>query len=311
MKTSRRRLVILILCIFAGGTGLASAQVKASYMYNLSTFTGTVPYSWPTVSVDKARTEIYVIYQNNIRVFNEYGMEIYRFGDDLDVGQVLDGAVDRNGDIFLLTFKSPESAVVHCNYRGEPLSTWSLNGLPEKFSGFVPTRMVIQNDSFYLVSPGQMKVAIADSEGHFKKGYDLFSMLELEEKDRESTELSGFSVDRDGSILFTVAVLFKAYRLSPDGQLNWFGRAGSSPGRFNVVAGIVRDSKGNYLVADKLKCAIMVFDKKFDFITQFGYRGGRPENLIVPNELAIDNQDRIYVTQTRRRGVSVFRLIYS
>jgi DNA-binding beta-propeller fold protein YncE len=105
-------------------------------------------------------------------------------------------------------------------------------------------------------------------------------------------------------------VLFKAYILSPDGKLNWFGKPGGAPGRFNVVAGIVEDSKGNYVIADKLKCAILVFDKKFNFMTEFGYRGFRPENLIVPDDIAIDKNDRIYVTQARKRGVSVFKLDY-
>jgi hypothetical protein len=77
-----------------------------------------------------------------------------------------------------------------------------------------------------------------------------------------------------------------------------------------VVAGIVKDSRGDYLVVDKLKCAVMVFDKDFNFLTQFGYRGSRPGNLIAPDDIAIDNNDRIYVTQAARRGVSVFKLTY-
>ena len=52
----------------------------------------------------------------------------------------------------------------------------------------------------------------------------------------------------------------------------------------------------------------MVFDKDFSFLTEFGNRGLRPENLIIPDDLAIDKRDRLYVTQARRRGVSVFAL---
>ena len=81
-------------------------------------------------------------------------------------------------------------------------------------------------------------------------------------------------------------MLFKAFQLSPDKKLASFGRSGSAPGRFGVVAGIVTDSRGNVLVADKLKSVVMVFDKNFDFLTEFGYRGSRPENLVVPDDLA-------------------------
>jgi DNA-binding beta-propeller fold protein YncE len=92
--------------------------------------------------------------------------------------------------------------------------------------------------------------------------------------------------------------------------LNWFGKPGSASGRFNIVTGIARDSKGNYLVVDKLKCAVMVFDQNFKFITQFSERGYKPGYLVAPDDIAIDNRDRIYVTQTARKGVSVFKLTY-
>jgi len=87
--------------------------------------------------------------------------------------------------------------------------------------------------------------------------------------------------------------------------LNWFGKPGSVSGRFNIVAGIVRDSEGNYLVVDKLKCAVMIFDQNFKFISQFSQRGYKPGYLIAPDDIAIDNGDRIYVTQAAKKGVSV------
>ena len=77
------------------------------------------------------------------------------------------------------------------------------------------------------------------------------------------------------------------------------------------MAGIVRDSKGNFVVVDKLKAAVMVFDQNFNFVTQFGSYGKKPGNLVAPDDIAIDNRDRVYVTQMGRMGVSVFRLTYN
>jgi len=171
--------------------------------------------------------------------------------------------------------------------------------------------VIYQDGHFYLENHGDLRIIVIDHEGNFKRGYDLIPLLELEEKDRGNMDIAGFGVDKEGNILFTVPVLFKACILSPDGKLTWFGRPGSISGKFNVIAGIVKDSKGNYLVVDKLKCAVMVFDRNFKFITQFGYRGLKPDNLIVPDDIVIDNNDRIYVTQSRRRGVSVFKLTYN
>jgi hypothetical protein len=318
MKDTLRKnsFLILIGCLFLASI-LASpseAAVKVSYMYRLSGFTGTIPYDRGRVSIDRERNETYVLYQNTVRVFNESGMEIYQFGEELDVGHILDVAIDRDGDILLLSYGTingePKRSIIRCDYRGEPVSRVEFKDLPSDFSDFAPNRMIYKDGDLYFMSWMEMRVVVTDSDCNFKKGYDLISLLDLEEKNRGNMEVTGFSVDNHGNILFTVAVLFKAYILSPDGTVISFGKPGGAPGRFNVVAGIAVDSKGNYLIADKLKSAVMVFDSKFNFVTQFGYRGLKPGNLIVPDDIVIDKQDRIFVTQAAKRGVSVFKLTY-
>lgn len=312
-KAHLRNLLIVGLALLIGILTSTSgrAEVKGSFLYYLSNFTGTVPYSGGRVITDKERSEIYVIYENYLSIYNEYGMEIYRFGDDLDLGQILDVGVDRKGDILLLTYKDSKSAIIQCNYRGEPELRTELGKFPPEFSKFIPNRMIYRDGEIYVASLNEMRIAIVDEQGNFKKGYDLVPLIEVEEKDRENMEIMGLTVDGEGNILFTVAVLFKAFKLSPDGRVEWFGKPGGSPGKFNVVSGIARDSKGNYLVVDKLKCAVMVYDEKFNFLNQFGFRGLRPGNLLFPSDIAIDKNDRIYVTQGGRKGISVFKLAYN
>jgi hypothetical protein len=315
MKTKNRTnqfLTLLLIAFLVILYAPAKAQpVKGTFLYTLSDFTGSIPYSWPRVVTDKERNEIYVLYQNTLRIFNEFGMEIYRFGDDLELGHIIDVAVDQKGDILLLAYKESKGGIVLCNYRGEPKSEIELKDFPPEFSGFAPNRMIYHDGNLYLASLMGLTVVVTDLKGSFKKGYDLFTLLELDEKDRGNVEIIGFSVDKEGNILLTIPVLFRAYVLSPDGKMNSFGKPGSAPGKFNIIAGIARDSKGNYIVIDKLKCAVMVFDKNFRLLTQFATRGYKPGYLIAPDDIAIDNGDRIYVTQVAKKGVSVFRLIYN
>jgi hypothetical protein len=313
MKQRLLKIEILILSVttfLMVNLSFAQGPVRGAFLYNLSNFTGAIRSDMSRVVVDKERSEIYTLYQNNLRIFNQYGMEIYRFGEDLDLGHIVDVAVDKNGGILLLAYKKSGCEIIQCNYRGEPKSTITLKNLPAEFSNFSPSRMVSQDGNLYFASPIELKIVVADDQGNFKKGYDLFPLLELEEKDRGSVEIFGFSLDKEGNILVTIPVLFRACILSPDGKLTSFGKPGSTSGRFNIVAGIVRDSKGNYLVVDKLKCAVMVFDNNFKFVTQFGYRGYKPGNLIIPDDIAIDSGDTIYVTQAASRGISVFKLNY-
>jgi hypothetical protein len=304
-------LILLIISVLATSSICAAGSVRGGYLYNLSNFTGPIrDNNWARVFVDKERTEIYVLYQNLIRVFNATGMEVYQFGEDLDLGRILDGAIADDGNILLLSYRESVFEITRCNFRGEPIGKIEIKNLPTEFSGFSPNRMIYFEGKLYMVSLMGMKLIVTDSVGVFKEGYDLFSFLELEEKQRADYEIIGFSVGNDGSILFTVPSLFKAYVISPDRKLTSFGRAGGAPGRFNIVAGIVRDNKGNIVVVDKLKSAILVFDKGFKFLTEFGYRGNKRGNLIAPDDIAIDNQNRIYVTQAGKRGVSVFSLGY-
>lgn len=283
------------------------AQVKASYLYTLSNFEGRTAYSWARVSIDQARDETYVIYGNLVRVYNASGMETYAFGDDLDVGLLADLAVNDDGEVILLSHEDARPRVTRCDFRGVPVGAIEVTGLPAGLE-FTANRMVHRNGLLYFATTSALRVIVTDAAGAFREYIDLGPLLDLDEKQRDGAEMTGFSVDAAGNLYFTIAVAFKAFRLSPDRKLEAFGRPGSSPGRFAVVAGIAADRQGRVLVVDKLKCVIMVFDREFRFLTEFGYRGNRNDNLIAPDEIALDARDRAYVTQGRRRGISVFAL---
>lgn len=294
-----------------GATGVR-AEVQTSFLYRLSNFSGPVHSNWAKIAIDEERDEIYITdsQKGDIRIFNDWGMEIYRFGDDLSLGAVLAAAARNNGDILVLSRQAGKTSIVICNYRGEPLAELPLQDFPLDFSDFSPTDMVYRHGRLYLLNNDTLRLAVTDSNGFFMRGYDLGALLEIKEKKRNVTQVGGISVDREGSIFFTIPVLFSAYRLSANGKLAGFGRPGSAPGRFNVVGGIVADDQGYIYVADRLKSAVLVFDKNFKFILEFGYRGRRPHNLISPNDLDLDAAGRLYVSQLASNGVSVFKITY-
>jgi len=319
MKAIRAICLIATLAAFlfqASSPVQASAEVKSSFLYSLSNFHGKVPYNDVRVRVDRARDEVYVTDGGNVRVFNGVGMEEYWFGDEPELGTIFDLAVDERGDILLLSYdlSDPTQAnyfIVRCNYRGEIKEKFPVSGLPREFSPLNPNLMMYRDGNIFLVNLAQGKAVVTDNKGVYRRGYDLLKIINIPEKEREDKELFGFSMDRAGNMLFTVAVLFKAYVVSPEGTMvASFGKAGSAPGTFGVVSGIAADDLGNYLVVERLRSVVMVFDKEFRFLTEFGYRGLRPSNLMVPNDMAVDAANNIYVTQLRRRGVSVFNLRY-
>ncbi len=321
----------------------ALPTVSVSYLYSLSEFTGVVPYGGGKIFVDKQRDETYVIYQNTVRVYNSSGLEVYRFGDNQNIGVIRDIAVDQDGSILLLSYSTTgdKYEIIRCNFRGDPNAKIEITGLPAGFNAFQPSQLAYRQGQIYLVDCSRLLVAVIDTQGHVDRSLDLYTLLKVEDeekdradtekdtvslgkdradtekdtvslgKDRGDTEMDGFSLDKDGNMLFTVPVLFKAYRVSLDGKVDSFGRPGSLPGKFGIASAIVEDNQGNILVADKLKCVVSVFDKNYKFLLEFGQRGNKPENLVIPQGLAIDSDNRLYVVQGGSRGVSVFRMNYN
>ncbi len=287
--------------------------ITLAFQYKLSDFSGTLPLDSVKIFADRSNHEIYVTgTDNTVRIFNETGMELYRINDDGSLGTVYDTVVDQRGDILILSYTyshmKRKYSVIRCNYRGDRVADIEFKNFPPDFPAtFFPSALEYQAGHLYLVDKNAMRVVVTDEAGVFEQNIDLISRMGLEENKRYDVDMSGFAVDKEGNILFTVPVLFKVFRLSTDGTLAAFGERGGSPGKFNIVAGIAVDDNGYYYISDQLKSAILIFDPGFHFLTQVGQRGGRDEDLIGPTDLTIlDN--KLYITQTARRGVSVFSI---
>lgn len=291
-----------------------ASNVKAAYLYDLSSFTGTVPFTWASMAVDDRNREIYVLYGDAVTVFNDKGMKVYSFeSKDLSFGTMYALAVDDEGALLSLFHKGDHYAIVRCNYRGEPSEEIKVAGVPQDFTGLTPNLIASRNGQIYIAYVNDLKIAVLDASGNFRKGYDVAALMHAGEEgldNREDYVIAGFNVDQDGNIIIVNPVKAKVNILSPDGKISEFGKRGSAPGKFGVPMDSVRDKAGNYYVVDILRCVVIAFDKDFRFLGEFGYRGYQPGRLIGPRGLAIDSNSRLYITQLRQRGVSVFQLAH-
>ena len=294
------------------GVGAASSDLRVAHLYNLSDFTGVVPYNDAVITIDDAHDEIYVADGAGVRIFNGSGMEIHRFGEDGSFGIIRGLAVQPDGRIVVLAYdptsspERPKWSLVWCDYRGTPVSTIPLRGLPASLSRFAPDRLFLVGGKLLLVSESQLRAVIATTDGEFVEARDLAAYAGVAEKDRDVTTIGGCSVDRGGNLLFTVPVQFQAYVVSPDGHVRSFGKAGSAPGGFGVASGIAADERGDLFVADRQRGVVMVFDPMFRFVREFGYSSDGPGALVRPTGLAFGEDGRLYVTQLRNRGVAVY-----
>ncbi len=312
--TAALPVLFLLLAVFPGPS--RAYGLRVSYQYNLADSTGDIPFSYGAkLAIDKSRGEVYVTdsMQGGVTIFNTTGMRVYRFGDQADLGFIEDVAIDRKGDIFTLSYNDTRQLffIGLCNYRGELQSKITVSGLPSGFSHFKPGRIFYNKGIIYLADDEDMLVALVNLQGKCIRTYQLNKILKFTPKMiRDDNSAFGFAIDDDGNMYLTIPTLFRAYRITPDGKAETFGRGGSGPGRFGVAAGIAVDGNGYIYVSDRLRCCVLVFNKDLNFVTEFGYRGFGPGSLIVPSDVVAGPDGRIYVSQAGNRGVSVFSAAY-
>lgn len=278
----------------------APASVRAAMLYPLSDSAEALNFGWAPMSWDGRAGELYVVGSHGVEVFNENGMAVYSFNDSNAYGRILSVAVLQGGDLLLLATKDARTFIARSNFRGEPRGELALHGVPAALAAeFTPSSLFVARGRLYLADQPAMKVIVAGLDGAYERDWDLQQLASVEEKKREPGMMRGFSVDRDGNMLFTVSTLFQAFEVSPEGRVRSFGMKGSLPGKFNVVGGIAADEDGHLFLTDTLRCVVMVFDRQsLAFLGEFGNGGrGAARNLISPLDLAVGN-GRVYVAQS-------------
>jgi len=301
--------------------------MRAVFLNRLANFEGIVPSLWSRITVDEERAEVLILNQRErmIRIFNDRGMEIFSLGDNVELSGATDIDLGEDGDIYVVYPRGIERQIMRLNYKGEPVAAISLKNFPNDFKDFNPNFLQYINGSLYLADGTSMDVAVTDTNGLFQKGYHLKAELgkmqedfkgkpgeeELTDPERfKFVDMFGFHVDTEGNIFFTVPVLFAVFKLPVEGEITMFGIAGGARGKFGVIAGVITDRQGNIYVSDRLRSVVLIFDRSFNFLTEFGLRGFRRGSLVVPDDLAINNEEGvIYVAQAANRGVSVFRIL--
>ncbi len=302
-----RAIALLVLAAALAAPGGVRAQpVDVSFLYKLSATTGVIPFHGMSVDYDPQTGEVIVVGGNRVHIFNPAGMETFSFGEDESLGSIVGAAPTFEGDYVLLSLVGDEApGVIVANFRGEFKRRIEPKGIPAEVpQTFRATGIGWAKDRIYLVDQGGMRLVVLDMEGKFVAFHDLGKLCDVANQ-RADNGVKGFRVAPSGDFLFTVQPLFKAYVLKPSGELLAFGQRGSAPGKLNVITGIATDENGYYYVADILKSAVIVFDKEFRYVKEFGYRTNKPGALFAPVDL-VAGGGKLWVSQFAKKGVSVF-----
>ena len=307
------RTLLLAAALLSVPSAAQAAPLKtleARYLFGLADVNGTIRSSWVTLAYDREHHELFVADSSEgaVRVYKDNGMELQRIGGDEDTGCITGVTVKEDGELYLMARRNDRTVYLHTDFRGDLIEAIEPRGVPEDFSAsFNPSGLRYAEGKLYIVDHSALKTLVIDPTGQYVASYDFHKLIKFEEKVDRAVVMRSFNVDLSGNMLFTLPSIFKAYVVSPSGEVQSFGTKGSTPGKFNIAGGIARDEQGNFYVTDLLRAVVMVFDPKFQFVGEFGYRGWGEGRLISPLELAVSD-GKVFVAQAGRRGVSLFKV---
>jgi len=163
-----------------------------------------------------------------------------------------------------------------------------------------------RRDRIFLVDK-TARIQAFDTEGTFLFGWRTPA--------HETGKPTGISVGANGTLLVADTHYYRLLVYSTDEDIpaekrllkTIGGTLGHEPGQFGQVTDAVQDSQGNYYVAEKGEYdRIQKFTPDGDFVLQWGGHGSAPGEFVLPQSMAVDQQDRIWVADACNHRIQVF-----
>jgi sugar lactone lactonase YvrE len=164
-----------------------------------------------------------------------------------------------------------------------------------------PRAMAISPDDEIYTVDMTARIQVFDAEGKFLRGWST--------PEHTTGRPTGLSVDRQGRLLVADTHYYQLLIYSPRGELvqKIGGTLGHRPGEFGLVTDAVQDSEGNYYIAEYGEFdRIQKFTPDGQFLLQWGGHGAEPGQFRRPQNMAIDEQDRIWVADACNHRIQVF-----
>lgn len=164
----------------------------------------------------------------------------------------------------------------------------------------LPMGITIAGDNVYVADTGNHRLAVYDGRGRFLR------QLPLPAGSAGPAEPIAVHV-RDGILAWTDRRNHRLCRTATSGApLGCTGRRGQAESQFQFPFQLASDRAGYLHVVDVLNGRVQSFHPKGRFYGLLGRFGTGPGELYRPNGVAIDSEDRLFVSDTYLGTVSVF-----
>lgn len=192
----------------------------------------------------------------------------------------------------------------------------------EKPRRSINTKQFIDRIGGIAVDRKQKRILLTDYTGHKLVVFDfdgnhLFSTGKRGNGNGEFNFPTGLTVNHKGEIVIADSMNARIQILAGDGTfLRVFGRRGDGPGDLQILKGVAVDSDDNIYATDSKANKVVIFNRQGDYLLTVGgmYQAlatGRvaPGGFMLPQGIAIDRDDRIYVVDQMNRRFQVFQYI--
>lgn len=187
------------------------------------------------------------------------------------------------------------------NTFGRLEKVWGRRGIvPGRFQR--PRAMAIDAEDRLFIVDFLARIHVFDTDGTF-----LYAWQTPERKGGKPT---GLTIEGD-RLLVADTHYYRILQYTLEGELvdsdTIGGVNGQEPGEFGMVTDAVRDSAGNYYVAEYGGYdRIQKFTPKREYVLEWGRYGEAAGEFNRPQNLLIDNEDRIWVCDACNHRIQVF-----
>lgn len=161
----------------------------------------------------------------------------------------------------------------------------------------------------YVADTWNHRIQIFTAEGDFVKSIGSFidAQGDVNLQPENFWGPRDIAVDSEGNFYVADTGNKRIQKFSPDGEfLELFGGGGVIPGTFEEPVGLQFDSEGNIFVADTWNHRMQKLNREFISLTEWPVVGWDSESIFNKPYVAIDEQNRIFVTDPEGYRIIVY-----
>lgn len=183
---------------------------------------------------------------------------------------------------------------------GQLKSIWGRRGLSNGRLQKPRAMAIDASDHLYLVDM-TARIQVFDTDGTFLRGWQT--------PEHQFGRPTGLAIDRRGNLMVADTHYYRVLFYSPDGMLleTLGGVNGYGPGEFGLVTDAAEDSHGNLYVSEYGEYdRIQKFSPEHKYLLEWGSHGSEPGQFVRPQNMAIDQEDHLWVADACNHRIQVF-----